>query len=299
MMARYFILIHLILIAMIAYLATFTGYRVLIEKLEVPVVASPMVKSPSETPQDIPGKTIRPFREYRAIIDRDLFKLASVAPPPADTDKQVDVNALKKTRLGLKLWGTVAGATGQSFAVIEETATHKQHLFTTGDKIQTASVKMILREKVVLEVDGRKEILKIEIPTNGRGSGPVQPARTNAPAATLGPGSSGGKEVVIQRSRIQDAIKNVNELMKYVRIRPHFTNGQPDGLKLTGVRPGSLFTEIGLNNGDIITGVNGKRIQSVDDALAFYSSLKTASNVNLQIRRRGMAQTIQYRVEDK
>jgi general secretion pathway protein C len=298
-MARYFIFIHLILIVMITYLVTFIGYRVLIEKLEVPAVASPLVESPSNTPQVIPGKVNRSFREYRAIIDRDLFKLTSVVPPPADTDKQVDVNALKKTRLGLKLWGTVAGAAGRSFAVIEETATHKQHLFTTGDRIQTASVKMILREKVVLEVDGRKEILKIEIPTNRMGRGPAQFAHTKSPIAAPGSGSGGGKEVVIQRSRIQDAIKNVNELMKYVRIRPHFTNGQPDGLKLTGVRPGSLFTDIGFKNGDIITGVNGKPIQSVDDALAFYSSLKTANNVNLQIRRRGMAQTIQYRVEDK
>lgn len=299
-MARYFIIIHLILIAIISYLGTFIGYRVLIEKIEVPAVAHPTVESSSDTRKHIPEEMIRSFREYRAIIDRNLFKVASAETPSADTEKQVDVNALKKTRLGLKLWGTVAGTTGNSFAVIEETATRKQRLFTTGDRIQTASVKMILREKIVLEVDGKREILKIEIPTNKKGRRPVRSvSAAPSPASSNSSGSGDGKEMVIQRSRIQDAIKNVNQLMKHVRIRPHFTNGQADGLKLTGVRPGSLFTDIGFRNGDIVTGVNGEPIQSVDDALKFYSSLKTASNVNLQIRRRGMAQTIQYRVEDK
>ncbi len=86
--------------------------------------------------------------------------------------------------------------------------------------------------------------------------------------------------------------------MQYVRIRPHFTNGEPDGLRLTGVRPGTIFTEIGFRNGDIITGVNGKRIESVDDALQFYTSLKNATNVDLQLRRRGEDKSIRYRVED-
>ncbi|RTZ96319.1 MAG: hypothetical protein DSY90_11050 [Deltaproteobacteria bacterium] len=300
-MARYFTIIHLVLISLIAYLGVFILYRVLGEKLEVPVMAPPVAEQSSVIQNPTGKKMPRSFQEYHAIVDRDLFKLASAKPLPSQKkEKKVDVSSLKKTKLGLRLWGTVTGAAGQSFAVIEETATRKQHLYTIGDMIQTASVKMILREKVVLEVDGKKEILKIEIPTQKMRAGippPTRAARAKAPPAPAGPAV--GEEVVIQRARIQDAIKNVNELMKHVRIRPHFTNGQPDGLKLTGVRPGSLFTDIGFENGDIVTGVNGKPIQSVDDALAFYSSLKTASNVNLQIRRRGVEQTIQYRVEDK
>jgi general secretion pathway protein C len=297
-MARYFTPVYLILISIIAYLGTFIGYRILAEKIEVPAVVHSTIERSSDTETRVSEKIIRSFRQYSAIVDRDLFKVASAAAPPVVAEKQVDVNALKKTRLGLKLWGTVAGATGQSFAIIEETATRKQRLFTTGDMIQTALIKMILREKVVLEVDGKKEILKIEMPTNKMG-GVGRPAIAASSPPPSASGSGDGKELVIKRSRIQDAIKNVNELMKHVRIRPHFTNGQPDGLKLTGVRPGSLFTDIGFRNGDIVTGVNGKPIQSVDDALAFYSSLKSANNVNLQIRRRGAEQTLQYRVEDK
>ena len=85
--------------------------------------------------------------------------------------------------------------------------------------------------------------------------------------------------------------------MKQVRIRPHFTNGEPDGLRLTGIRPNSIFYKMGLKSGDIITGVDGKDIESVDDALEFYKSLQSSAKVKLELNRRGRLQTLNYNIE--
>jgi general secretion pathway protein C len=82
--------------------------------------------------------------------------------------------------------------------------------------------------------------------------------------------------------------------MRQARIRPHFRNGQPDGITLTRIRPNSIFRRLGLRNGDIITGVDGQAIQTADDALGFYNSLKSSSNVTIQIRRRGRTKNIEY-----
>ena len=295
-MARYFTIIQLALIVAITYFGTFIFYRVLIEKLETVPVFQASREKQVITPTQPSEKNTGSFKQYQTAIDRNLFKATSTEP--VKKDEKVDVKTLEQTQLGLKLWGTVYGMTGKTYAVIEETATRKQRLFSIGDEVQSASVEMILREKVVLGVKGKKEILKIEKPAGGRGRVPAKRESPPSAPAPEEPGAKDGKEVVIQRSRIDDAIQNVNQLMKHVRIRPHFTNGQPDGLRLTGVRPGSIFTDIGFRNGDIITGVNGKSIESVDDALKFYTSLKSANNVDLQIRRRGADQTIQYRVED-
>jgi len=295
-MARYFTIIHLALIVAITYLGTFIFYRVLTGSLETVPVFQASIDKQLIPQTNASEKNTDSFQQYQATIDRNLFKTTSTES--VSNSEQVDVNTLKKTGLGLKLWGTVSGTTGKTFAVIEETSTRKQRLFSTGDEVQSASVEMILREKVVLAVNGKKEILKIEKPARNRRNVPAKRVSTTPSPVPAESESTGKKDVVIQRSRIDDAIQNVNQLMKHVRIRPHFTNGQPDGLKLTGVRPGSIFTDIGFRNGDIITGVNGKPIESVDDALKFYSSLKNETNVDLQIRRRGVGQTIQYRVED-
>lgn len=296
-MARYFTIIQLTLVVAITYAGTFIFYRVVANQLEtVPVFHGSAENSSSGAQTKTSDTRSQPLSHYKTTVDRDLFKTAS--KKPIKTGGDVDVNNLQQTQLGLKLWGTVHGVDGKTFAVIEEKKTRKQRLFSVGDQVESASVEMILREKVVLAVNGKREVLTIERPVQ-RAKGRI-PRSIQPPSTDDARGVKGGdnKEVVIQRSRIEDAIKNVNQLMKHVRIRPHFTNGQPDGLRLTGVRPGTIFTEIGFRNGDIITGVNGKSIESVDDALKFYTSLKNESNVDLQLRRRGKERSIKYRVED-
>ncbi len=296
-MARYFTIVQLALVIAIAYAGTFIFYRVVANQFETTPVFHGSAEVQSSSQVQNRDTINRPVTYYQTAIDRNLFNAATAEPIKTD-NSEVDVKALQQTTLGLKLWGTVHGIAGKTFAVIEEKATRKQRLFSVGDQVESASVEMILREKVVLGVNGKREVLAIERPVQ-KGRAAVAKSVPSVPPGESGEvGEKDGKEVVIQRSRIEDAIQNVNQLMKHVRIRPHFSNGKPDGLRLTGVRPGTIFTEIGFRNGDIITGVNGKPIESVDDALKFYTSLKSASNVDLQLRRRGQDKSIQYRVED-
>jgi general secretion pathway protein C len=53
---------------------------------------------------------------------------------------------------------------------------------------------------------------------------------------------------------------------------------------------------MGLRNGDIISGVDGTEISSVDDALRLVDSLKSASTLSLQLKRRGREKNIEYRI---
>lgn len=65
---------------------------------------------------------------------------------------------------------------------------------------------------------------------------------------------------------------------------------------LTHIRNDSIFNELGLKSGDIVKGVNGQEIESVDDALKFYNNLKSSSSVQLQIERRGQEKSISYQI---
>ena len=86
--------------------------------------------------------------------------------------------------------------------------------------------------------------------------------------------------------------------MKQIRIRPHFKDGNPDGLTISGIRSKSIFSEMGLRNGDVIIGVDGNNIESVDDALKLYENLQSATGVQVQVRRRGQLRTIDYKIEE-
>ena len=76
--------------------------------------------------------------------------------------EQIDVPALKKTNLNLTLWGTITGNGVRAYAIIEEAAKQDQKLYHAGETIQNATIKKILRDKVVLSIAGNDELLEIE-----------------------------------------------------------------------------------------------------------------------------------------
>jgi len=94
---------------------------------------------------------------------RSLDSNFSVAPLDSiiETDT-INYDALNPTRLKLRLWGTITGDGIRAQAIIEEIARRKQGMYKVGDVIQGAIVMKIFREKVVLHVDGKYEILDIE-----------------------------------------------------------------------------------------------------------------------------------------
>ncbi|MEA1968597.1 MAG: type II secretion system protein GspC, partial [Thermodesulfobacteriota bacterium] len=236
---------------------------------------------------------VYPGDHYQKIIKRNFFNVKIKDTDIKEDDLSgIDIEALEKlekTDLDLKLWGTVTGDKKQAFAVIEEKKNRKQLLYQKGDTIQSAVVKTILRNRVILNYNGKDQILEMDIKNKNKNN------RIRSVLKNTSVESS--NNITIKRSVVDESISNINNLMKQVRVRPHFANGKPDGLLLYGIKHNSLFQEMGLKNGDIIMGVDGKEIESVDDALTLYQNLKNSSNVNLQIKRRGKRKEINYNVQ--
>ena len=279
-MKRYFIALNILLIAVAVYFSVKAFYKVATADLN----NAPSREVTTRHVISSEDVIVHPMHYYRAIVERNLFNSKKGTGQDTET---LDIETLEPTDLKLKLLGTVSGNNKKAYAVIEDTAKKHQDLYRIGDSIQNATLKMILREKVILRVNGKDEILNIEEASSSR--------KTRIVSKKAGMATS--QNITIKRSRIESAVKDVNSLMKQVRIRPHFRNGKPDGLRLTGIRPNSIFYNMGLKSGDIITGVNNDNIESVDDVLKFYQSLQSSSNVQLQIKRRGRPKTINYNIE--
>jgi general secretion pathway protein C len=283
-----FTLLNLLFVGTIAYFGIDAFYLVTEARMEIQ--QPPDVDRSEISPQKQDKRY--PLTHYTAIVDRNLFNTKGT--PVAVSPKAVNVEGLQQTSLKLKLWGTVTGKKEEAYAVIEESGTRKQNLFRVGDPVQEATVKLILREKVVLNVKGRDEILELEKPVASKGRAYRPPSQRTAGSRARRPART--RRITLRRSQIDSALEDVNKLMSQVNIKPHFQDGQPDGLMLSRIRPNSIFMRMGLRNGDIITGVNGTNIQSVEDVMSFYENLKTAERLNLQMKRGGRPRTIEYTV---
>lgn len=275
------------MIPVAAYAAVSIGYGVLENRLTDALSGMESHERRSGSFQTGRPTPHRPDADsYGVIYERNLFGTLESATPVTEAAPKLDLEAMKKTTLRLKLWGTVAGDPDVAFAVIEDTAKRKQNLYRVGDAIQDAKIRLILRQKVVLTRNGQDEVLEM-ISDKGQ-----KKSYYNRVTASAQP--SGG--IQISRDTINHSLKNINQLMRQIRIRPNFEEGKPAGLRVDRIRKDSIFREMGLTNGDVIKGVNGKQIQSVDDALGFYDQLKSASNVSLEIERNGSSETLHYSI---
>ncbi len=230
-----------------------------------------------------------PFRNFKVIHDRNLFNSLEKT---SGISKEEDFKDLEPTSLKLTLLGTVAGPQENARAVILETSIRKQGLYKVGDTVQDASIKKILREKIVLRVGDKDEILVMEEPSSPKSPGPV-PSRLSRHAARGNAGPA--RSITVNRSEIDSALKDINQLLSQARIQPHFSNGDANGVSISRIKRGSIFSKLGLRNGDIIKDINGNALDSPDDLFSMYENLKSGSSASIKIIRRGRPQDFNYR----
>lgn len=274
----YFTIIDLVALSLVLYIGVDTFYRILSSEMrganatEIVIEQSPDVEA---------GKKA-PFDNFQVVTERNLFSSLEKA---AKGVKDEEIDALEPTSLRVALLGTVTGDDQNAFAVIEEKDKRKQGLYKVGDSVQNATLKTILREKVVLRVGTKDEILTMEESAASR----REKSRGTSRSA------EGGTTITLNRKELQNSLKDISKLLSQVRIRPHFKDGKSDGLSVSRIRSGSVFSKLGLKNGDIVRNINGNTINSPDDVLELYEKLKSGSHVSVDVTRKGELKNMNYR----
>ena len=283
-----FTLLNLLFLAAAVYLGHAAYQKIsLDQKFDKPAISKPTKKAVSSK-----RKPTLSLENYKAIVDRNLFHTKENPAEKPKSEKPVQLELLKPTTLQVKLWGTVTSGADASYAIIEDKNKKDQNLYRIGDTIQNATVKEIFREKVVLNVQGKDEVLEIEkLESRGAGVSRPQPGKrgvTRPPSV---------RRIRLKRSQLEKALKSEEDISKQAKVRPHFTDGRQDGIILTGIKPNSVYRRLGLRNGDILLGIDEADIQSAEDVSAIYQRLSSASELTLKIKRRGRLTTMNYTIE--
>ncbi len=279
----YHVIFNLFALSALIYIGVDIFYRTLCFRLtEIGSSETAVVAIPNRVDYKRP-----PLKDFDVIVERNIFGTVNMASQDVKTDdiKKEELEALEPTSLKISLLGTVTGSEENSWAVIEENSKKNQGLYRVGDAIQNAVIRKIIREKVVLRVGDKDEILSMEEPQSAKGA---QPDRAGKPGDS-------GDTVTVARSDIQDSMKNINKLLTQARIRPHLKDGKADGFVLSYIKENSFFTQLGLKRGDIVKSINGKQINTPEDAFSFYKALESGSPLAMEISRGGQPKIINYR----
>ncbi len=101
----------------------------------------------------------------------------------------------------------------------------------------------------------------------------------------------------LSRSMLNKVLDNAGKIIGIAAVAPKIENGESIGMEIRGVRPDTLLTKIGIQNGDILESINGQSLSNPDAALGAYTTLRTADKFTLSVRRGGQSMMINYNLQ--
>ncbi|MEN8232038.1 MAG: type II secretion system protein GspC [Thermodesulfobacteriota bacterium] len=296
------ILLNLLALFVITYIVVDTFYRVI--GIELHQMGGPKVVALKEV--EMRGKKSLAVSAYTKIVERNIFG-ATEKVEAVPVEEVGPIETLEETSLQLSLQGTIAGDSASARAIILDQRKRSQDIYRVGDTVQEAQIRQILRGKVILRHGEKDEILimvegKDEPQPAAKVNSRRRPGRqTRRPAQTAPHEESSGEieevTIPIAKDVLQNSMNDLNDLMTQVRVRPYFRRGKPEGLIVSQIKSGSVFSKLGLMNGDIIANVNGKQMSSPEEAFQFYNSLKSGADVSIEITRRGKKKMFTYDIQ--
>jgi len=265
---------------------------------------------------DEPGELGRVARDEAAtelLSARHVFGVEAQAPPAPPTPPPAPPAAggpLAETSLAVSLVGTMVSEEPTSSIATLQVA-GQNRFARCGSEILggEATVVEIAPRLVVLEEKGGERTVVRLWDADGTAKGPVPKTAAAKPAAgptradpPRDPGfaswiqRSGPGSYTIDRARLDQRLSDPASLQRDARAVPSYRDRAYHGIKLVGVRPGGLYRALGLRSGDVLTAVNGQRIDSPTRGLALYEQLRSASTVELRVERYGREKTLRYTI---
>ena len=182
--------------------------------------------------------------------------------------------------LGLKLVGTaVTDDPSQNFAIIEHQSTGNQGAYREGDRLGEVLIKKIRSGSVVIGTKMGEQIL-----TMGSGTSAGRPP-------------SSGEVAHLDRKEVDSTLADQMQFMREIGIRPRFEGGKPAGFVIYSIEPESIFGRMGLQDGDVIVGVNGKSFATTQPTMEFYGALKKGGTVSLEIKREDSKMELHFEIQ--
>ena len=279
-----------------------------IESKYLPDVKPVAAKQKKSTASNV----VKPKLNGRDLVARNMF--CSECEPEVPVEGEASSTGNRgETSLPLSLVATQVSDNEEfSFASVLNTSNDRQGAYNIGQMIPEAGkVTAIYHRYIEFKNEDSKRTEKIMLFGDNE---PSKPNKTSTPKPASKTGNKKPKselmaaveegvkknsdtEYELDREVVNKVLENPAAIAKGARIVPSIKNGKSNGFKLYAIRPSSVYSKIGLKNGDTIHSINGFELSSPDKALEVYMKLREASSLSVNATRRGKPVTMNYSIK--
>jgi type II secretion system protein C len=305
-------ILNFVLIAMLAIVSAMCVRDIIVRRVaNEPDNAAPISARNSTT-------GVRNRASYDLIVKRDIFN---------ETPQESGPAPVPEADLNIKLIGTSLASRSKPYAIIEDPAGNETLYQVGEDIPDAGKLVGVETNRAVIDRGGHRVAIEIptsdlpEVPPSQLGGpgairGPMLrglPAamrrklqRMRRPATASGDDDNsdddssddnssskielkklGPGKFEVSRAEVQQTMENPAQFFSQMRALPHFVNGKTDGFSISQVEPGSVFQQLGLQDGDLLTSIDGQPVTNPMQAMGLIQAVKTASAIDLTVNRGG------------
>jgi len=187
----------------------------------------------------------------------------------------------------LELWGTIKG--NPSMAFIFNPKTDQQGLFKLNETVNGFQIVKISSGKAVIEKDGEAWELVLKSNNSKKASAGKAVAFSDPDSGTI----------VVNKMRLMGQMLQSRDLLGTIKIFPipDPATSKLGGFRVDNVPAGSVIEEVGIKNGDVICSVQGKKLQTIQDAWSMFGKVQTQSRVEVVLMRDNQPLTLNYEIK--
>lgn len=326
MIKHYGWIINICVTLLAAYFSAKIANVYIVSLLETPRSIALVSKSAGGAP--LPT-VIAKLDDYKPVIERNIFDATIVAPTPVpcapdDTRPECAVPTptpctpgdprpecaapgdAVKTTLSLKVLSTLAVAEGKDSRSNSMISGGKEpEVWVVGAKSESfasAQLVQVKPRRIEFLNNGRLEYAELEDAkmaalTKGDNAATPTPSPSASGVPTGDQVEQDGNKFTIAQAELDAALSNLDQLYTQIRVVPNFDkDGKADGMKILTVKPGSVFSKLGLRRGDVLHRINGQELD-IKNGFQMFTQLREQKHFSVDLERGTKAESYDYDVQ--
>jgi len=237
--------------------------------------------------------------DYESILRRNIFNVEGKIPDPFDQGLLDCFSQARPTTQRMTLMGTIVmGDERHSVALIQEEGSSQKIGVKKGEsffgKFEAMKVE---RKRLCFQVKATQDMEFVEIPDDSAGLGVSAPSFSGSVTDGIAPVSE--TEFAVKKDFLDKQLLNLNEILQTARAVPYVEQGTGKfkGFLIQSIDASSPFAQLGIRQGDILTGVNDIVLDNAGKGLEAFQRLRSAPSVDLRVIRGGTETSLNYKVK--
>lgn len=239
-----------------------------------------------------------PVEDYDAILHRNIFNVEGKIPDPFDQGLLDCMSQAKPTNEKIQLLGTIVMNDERLSVALIQDDSGKERIGVRKDDnfFDNKYLAMkVERKKLCFQVKSSQELEFVEIPDDSAGLGV---------SAAIAPTSGGGivpkseTEYVVKKGFLDEKINDLTNILQSARAVPYIEpgTGKFKGFLVQSMDQNSLFSQLGVHQGDVITGVNNIPMDNPGRGLEAFQALRNTPKITVNVMRGGSPTTLSFDV---